>query len=148
MILGTVSAMVLSDLILQGQSEYAELYNPGRVKPIAGFAEMVKESADVVARFISDRLSLEEIESVSQLPADSGEVVEFDGQKLAIYKDPRGNIQALDPVCTHAKCIVQWNNTEKSWDCPCHGARFDTDGTVLTGPASENLRAVYANIPK
>ncbi|MCF0069617.1 FAD-dependent oxidoreductase [Dyadobacter sp. CY261] len=142
MILGTVSAMVLSDLIIQGKSVYEELYNPARIKPIAGFAEVVKEGVDVVARFIGDRLGLEDIKSVSQLPVDSGEVVEYDGQKLAIYRDPNGNIQALDPVCTHTKCIVHWNNSEKSWDCPCHGARFDTDGTVLTGPARENLARV------
>jgi glycine/D-amino acid oxidase-like deaminating enzyme/nitrite reductase/ring-hydroxylating ferredoxin subunit len=146
MILGTVSAMVLSDLILQGGSEYEKLYDPARIKPIAGFTEIIKENVDVVARFIGDRLGLAEIESVSQLPLDSGEIVEWDGQKLAVYKDPHGNIQALDPVCTHAKCIVQWNNSEKSWDCPCHGARFDTDGSVLTGPARENLKAVQVNI--
>jgi glycine/D-amino acid oxidase-like deaminating enzyme/nitrite reductase/ring-hydroxylating ferredoxin subunit len=147
MILGTVSAIVLSELILNGKSEYQDLYDPGRIKPIAGFAELVKENADVIGRFIGDRFGIDEIESVSGIALDSGEVVEYDGQKLAIYKDPEGNVQALNPVCTHAKCIVQWNNSEKSWDCPCHGARFDTNGTVLTGPARHNLRPVNISVP-
>jgi glycine/D-amino acid oxidase-like deaminating enzyme/nitrite reductase/ring-hydroxylating ferredoxin subunit len=147
MILGTVSAMVLSELILNGQSEYEDLYDPGRIKPIAGFVEVVKEGADVVGRFLADRFSFEEIESVSQIPVDTGEIVEYDGQQLAIYKDPHGNIQALDPVCTHSKCIVNWNNSEKSWDCPCHGARFDTGGNVLTGPARHNLQQINISVP-
>ncbi|WP_304488672.1 FAD-dependent oxidoreductase [Dyadobacter sp. CY356] len=147
MILGTVSAMVLSDLILQGESEYENLYDPARIKPVAGFSEIVKEGADVVARFIGDRFGLEKIESVSQLQPDSGEIVEFEGQKLAIYKDSFDQVKALDPVCTHSKCIVHWNNSEKSWDCPCHGARFDTDGKVMTGPAREDLRVVDIQVP-
>lgn len=147
MILGTVSAMVLSDLILQGESEYEKLYDPARIKPIAGFTEMIKENADVAARFIGDRFGLEKIDSIFKLPAESGEIIEYDGQKLAVYKDSQGNVQALDPVCTHMKCIVHWNNAEKSWDCPCHGARFDTDGSVLTGPARNDLKVVNIRVP-
>ncbi|MCF0065294.1 FAD-dependent oxidoreductase [Dyadobacter chenwenxiniae] len=142
MILGTVSAIVLSDLILKGQSTYESLFNPGRVKPIAGFMETIKENADVIGRFIGDRFGLEEIESVSEIPVGSGEIVTYKDQKLAIYKDPHGKIHALNPVCTHTKCIVNWNNSEKTWDCPCHGARFDTEGVVLTGPARADLEKV------
>jgi len=147
MILGTVSAMVLSELILRGESKYEELFDPGRIKPVAAFVEVVKENADVVSRFIGDRFNIEKVESVSQLPPDSGQIVEYDGRKLAVYKDPGGNITTLDPVCPHAKCIVQWNNSEKSWDCPCHGARYDTDGSVLTGPARENLPRLFEQVP-
>ena len=146
MILGTVSAMVLSDLILQGESQYEKLYDPARIKPVAGFTEIVKEGADVAARFIGDRFGIEKIKSVSELSPDSGEIVEFEGRKLAIYKDHNGTIQALDPVCTHTKCIVNWNNSEKSWDCPCHGARFDTDGTVMTGPARADLSMINIDV--
>lgn len=142
MILGTVSAIVLSDLILEGKSNYESLFNPGRIKPIAGFTEIIKENADVVGRFIADRFGLEQIESVAEIPVGSGEIVSYKDQKLAIYKDPQGDIHALNPVCTHTKCIVNWNNSEKSWDCPCHGARFDPDGVVLTGPARADLEKI------
>lgn len=145
MILGTVAAIVLSDLILKGQSSYESLFSPGRIKPVAGFTEMIKEGADVVGRFIGDRFGLEKIASVSEIPAGTGEIVTYNDQKLAVYKDPKGEIHALNPVCTHTKCIVQWNNSEKSWDCPCHGARFDPDGIVLTGPARADLEKININ---
>lgn len=139
MMLGTLSALIISDLILHGKSNYQKLFDPGRIKPIAGFSEFVKENADVVKRFVGDRFGLDEVKSLAEMPSDSGDIVEYKGDKVAVYKDPAGAIHALNPVCTHAKCIVQWNNAEKSWDCPCHGARFDCHGNVLTGPARDNL---------
>jgi glycine/D-amino acid oxidase-like deaminating enzyme/nitrite reductase/ring-hydroxylating ferredoxin subunit len=139
MMLGTLSALIISELILNGKSTYQKLFDPGRIKPIAGFTEFVKENADVVKHFVGDRFGIDEVASLADIPADSGSIVEYKGEKLAVYKDPTGGVHALNPVCTHAKCIVQWNNTEKSWDCPCHGARFDCHGNVLTGPARDNL---------
>jgi hypothetical protein len=140
--LGSISGKILRDLILDEKSEYAALFAPGRVKPVAGFTEFVKENADVVHRFIADRLSAQDIQSLNEIPVDGGAVVEYNNEKLAIYKDASGQIHALNPVCTHAKCIVNWNNSEKSWDCPCHGARYDIEGNVLTGPANRGLQKV------
>jgi glycine/D-amino acid oxidase-like deaminating enzyme/nitrite reductase/ring-hydroxylating ferredoxin subunit len=141
-ILGTVAAIVVSELILMGESEFKDLFDPGRIKPIAGFTEFIKENADVANRFVADRLGIDKIDSVAQLPIDSGEIVEYDGQKLAIYKDTKGEVHALDPVCTHTGCIVNWNSTEKSWDCPCHGGRFNAHGQVLTGPTRLDLERI------
>lgn len=142
MILGTVSAIVLSDLISEGSSPYEQLFDPGRVKPVAGFTEFVKENADVVGRFVGDRFGIEEIGSLGEIAAGSGKIVEYEGQKVGIYKKETGQVTVIDPVCTHAGCIVQWNDSEKSWDCPCHGARFNCDGEVLTGPARKPLERV------
>lgn len=66
----------------------------------------------------------------------------FDGEQVAIYKDDSGAITALRPVCTHAGCIVHFNDAEQSWDCPCHGGRFDVTGKVLTGPPTQDLESV------
>lgn len=142
MILGTISAKVMSDLILGKENVFADLFDPARVKPLAGFNEIVKENADVAYHFIADRLSVDDIKSLSEIENGSGAVVEYKDKKVAIYKDEAGSVHALNPVCTHAKCIVDWNNSEKSWDCPCHGARFDIDGNVLTGPARKNLEKI------
>jgi Rieske Fe-S protein len=76
------------------------------------------------------------------LPAGGGEVVEWKGEKAAIYKDEQGTVHAVSPVCTHMGCIVHWNNAEKSWDCPCHGSRFNFDGKVIQGPANEDLAPI------
>jgi len=145
MILGTISAKIISDLILGKENDFADLFDPARVKPLAGFNEIVKENADVAYHFIADRLAMDDIKSLNEIENGSGAVVEYKDKKLAIYKDESGSVHALNPVCTHAKCIVDWNNSEKSWDCPCHGARFDIDGNVLTGPARKNLEKVAVN---
>lgn len=68
-----------------------------------------------------------------------GKIIERNGEKIAVYRDEKGKDYLVSAVCTHMGCIVNFNNAEKSWDCPCHGSRFDTDGNVLHGPAVENL---------
>jgi glycine/D-amino acid oxidase-like deaminating enzyme/nitrite reductase/ring-hydroxylating ferredoxin subunit len=137
-----VAAKLLTDLITTEESEYKTLYDPNRIKPVAGFSNFVKENVDVVKEFIGKRLSKETIENLVEIAKGEGKVVKYEGESIALYRDERGTLHAINPVCTHAKCIVQWNNTEKSWDCPCHGARYTADGRVLTGPASKDLEIV------
>jgi hypothetical protein len=137
-----IAALTLSDLITKGQSDYAELFRPGRIKPVAGFMEFVKENADVVAQFVGKRLGAEKLEGLAEIAPGEGRLVKYEGSTLAVYKDETGKIYALNPVCTHAKCIVDWNQAEKTWDCPCHGARYNLNGDVLTGPAHRGLEKV------
>lgn len=139
---GTISGYIISDLILGHQNPFAELFDPCRMKPVAGFTEFVKENADVAYHFMVDRFKADEIETFKEIGRDEGMVVEYEGKKLAVYKDKEGIITALNPTCTHAGCIVNFNNEEKSWDCPCHGGRFDIDGNVLCGPPREKLGSV------
>lgn len=142
MMLGTMSAKILTDLIAGNENRLSDLFDPSRIKPLAGIGEAVRENADVIYHFILDRFAVHALTSVNELANDSGIVAEMEGKKIAVYKDKEGNVSALNPVCTHAGCVVNWNNEEKSWDCPCHGARFDTHGKVLTGPARKNLTPI------
>lgn len=142
MMFGTLSAKIISDLILGNENEYAKLFDPARMKPVAGFTEFVKENADVAWHFIADRFSAEALEELNDLEAGEGKLVKFEGKQLAIYKDDAGKVTALNPTCTHAGCIVQFNHAEQSWDCPCHGGRFDTSGKVLNGPPTQDLKKV------
>ncbi len=137
-----IAAPLLTDLIMQKENAFAALFNPNRVKPVAGFANFVKEAADVVSEFVSGRFAAEKIDGLSGLAPGEGKIVNYEGEKLAIYKDESGVAHALSPVCTHVKCIVNWNATEKTWDCPCHGARYAIDGEVLTGPARKALHKI------
>jgi glycine/D-amino acid oxidase-like deaminating enzyme/nitrite reductase/ring-hydroxylating ferredoxin subunit len=137
-----IAAQVLTDLVTKGSSEYKDLFSPGRIKPIAGFAAFVQENADVVKEFVAKRLSPEKIKGLSDLATGEGKVVKYEGDTVALYKDDNGKVHALNPVCTHARCIVGWNRVEKSWDCPCHGARYSVDGEVLTGPAQRGLQRI------
>ncbi|MEZ2335338.1 FAD-dependent oxidoreductase [Mucilaginibacter sp. RCC_168] len=145
MMLGSIAGKILSDLIRKRPNKYQSLFSPSRVKPIDGFSEFVKENADVAYRFVADRFHILETGSLKQLVPGTGKVVEVHGEKIAAYRDKQGIIHALSPVCTHAACIVNWNGEEKSWDCPCHGARYDIDGNVLTGPATKNLLKISSD---
>jgi glycine/D-amino acid oxidase-like deaminating enzyme/nitrite reductase/ring-hydroxylating ferredoxin subunit len=142
MMLGSIAGKILSDFIRKRPNKYQDLFSPSRVKPIDGFSEFVKENADVAYHFVADRLHIHETDSMKRLQPGTGKVIEVDGKKIAAYRDEQGTVHALSPVCTHTGCIVSWNNEEKSWDCPCHGARFDIDGQVLTGPATKNLQPI------
>ncbi len=142
MMLGTISGKILSDLILGNGSKYEKIFSPSRMKPVAGFSEFVKENADAAYHFVADRLYVKETDSLKRIAPGNGKVVEVDGKKIAAYRDDEGIFHTLNPVCTHAKCIVIWNPEEKSWDCPCHGARYDINGRVLTGPAVVDLQHI------
>ena len=137
-----IAAVTIRDLILKGDSEYADLFKPGRVKPVAGFANFVKEGADAVAQFVGKRLHTGKIDVLAEIAPGEGRLVKYEGERIAVYKDETGKIYALNPVCTHAKCVVDWNGAEKSWDCPCHGARYNLDGEVITGPARRRLEKI------
>ena len=80
-----------------------------------------------------------EEEGTVTLKIGEGKVIIRDGKKIAVYKDENGKINEVSAVCTHMGCIVDWNNEEKTWDCPCHGSRFDKFGAVIEGPAVKPL---------
>jgi len=142
MTLGSLSGKILKDLIVNGSSEFEKLYSPSRVKPIAGFTNFVKEAADVTGEFIGKWFSHKKMESLVELAPDEAKIVTYEGHSMALYKDKSGNVHAVNPACTHIKCSVAFNNSEKSWDCPCHGSRFSIDGEVLTAPARKNLELI------
>lgn len=142
MVFGTLSSKIISDLILQKKNSYALLFDPGRIKPIAGFASLVAENADVAWHFIADRFSKTATSAISELRPCQGKLIEVHGRQLAIYKNEKGEITALNPRCTHAGCTVKFNDVEQSWDCPCHGGRYDITGKVLTGPPLKDLESI------
>lgn len=137
-----IAAITLTELITKDESEFAKVFDPNRLKPVAGFSNFVKENLDVVKEFFGKRLSKEKMEELSDISNGEGKLVKFEGKSLALYKDEKGEIHAVNPTCPHAKCAVGWNSAEKSWDCPCHGSRFSVDGEMLTGPSVANLEVV------
>lgn len=150
MIFGTVGGMLLADLALEREREWAEVYRTSRLKPLAGGPHIAKLNLEVARDFVKDRLTTRRIEDVSEVPVGEGQVVRLGGEKVAVYREEAGKVHAVSPVCTHAGCLVHWNPSEKSWDCPCHGSRFSPDGQVLEGPAVKGLEPVQieANLSK
>ena len=142
MMFGTISAIVISELITMGENKYSKLFNPSRIKPVAGFTNFVKEAADVVANFIGGKFKAEQLSSVSDLDNGEAKLANVDGYTLALYRDENGELHALSSACTHIKCTVAWNNAEKTWDCPCHGTRYNYDGVMINGPARRDLEKI------
>ncbi|GAC1522991.1 MAG: FAD-dependent oxidoreductase [Thermoleophilaceae bacterium] len=139
------AAMILADLIAGRESPCASLFNSTRFGPLASAANLVKENADVARHFFGDHLARPELRSAAQPAPGEGALVRGEGGKVAAYRAEDGTIEAVSPVCTHFGCSLRWNSAETSWDCPCHGSRFATDGRVLEGPAVKDLEPRRAN---
>ncbi|MFY0565076.1 FAD-dependent oxidoreductase [Archangium lansingense] len=139
MTFGTLAGMILTDLILERQNPYAALYDATRVKPKAGAKDFIQENAEVAFRFVADRLAKPDGHDLSEVPPGEGRILEVDGKKVAVFREESGAVHAVSPVCTHLGCHVHWNKGERSWDCPCHGARYSPTGEVLNGPAVKGL---------
>lgn len=137
-----IAAQVLHDMITEKDNALIDVLNPNRIKPVAGFTSFIKQNADVLKKFIGKFFSHEKLEEFADLAPGEGRVVRYEGETIALYKDENGQLHAVNPVCTHLKCSVEWNMAEESWDCPCHGARYDKEGKVLTGPADIDLEKI------
>ena len=145
MTFGTLAAMINTDLILDRKNPYQELYDPGRFKAKASIVDFVKENVDYPVHLVKDRLKGPTATSLADVANGEGKIVELAGQKTAVYRDDHGLLHAVSPVCTHMGCLVGFNPAEKTWDCPCHGSRFDKDGKVLNGPATTPLESMRDN---
>lgn len=134
---GTIAGMLIADLINRGESRWANLYDPSR-KPVRAYAEYAKENLNVVSQFAA-YLTPADYNSESDLKPGEGGIIRHGLKKMAVFRDETGALHEFSAICPHMKCIVKWNSTEKTWDCPCHGSRFDCLGHVLGGPATANL---------
>lgn len=139
MMFGSLSSRIIADLILTGSSKYEKLFSPSRIKPMAGFADFKKEQATVVADFVRDKIFAERIGSLAEIRGGEAKVVKYEGEIFAVYRETSGRLHILKSTCPHAKCEVRWNSAEISWDCPCHGSRFNVNGKMLTGPSVKGL---------
>ena len=137
---GMIAGMLLSDLVRGQSNPWTSLYDPNRIslraRPIEEFA---KENADVALRYARDYVTLGDVRSEEDIPRGEGRILRLGLRKVAAYRDMQGRVHMRSAACTHLKCIVQWNPAEKTWDCPCHGSRFDPYGTVVNGPAITEL---------
>jgi glycine/D-amino acid oxidase-like deaminating enzyme/nitrite reductase/ring-hydroxylating ferredoxin subunit len=134
---GTIAAMLLTDLILGRENRWAELYDPSR-KTVAAGGRFARETANMAGQ-LGAWVTAGDVRSVDEIAPDSGAVIRRGLRKLAVYRDAEGALHERSAVCPHLGCIVQWNAAAKTWDCPCHGSRFDPLGEVINGPAIGGL---------
>jgi Rieske Fe-S protein len=136
---GTIAALVLPTLLEGRPHEWSKELDPKRVTlHRRELGTLAKENADVALQY-GDYVTPGQVDDIASIPAGEGRVIRRGAHKIAVYKDEGGRVHERSAACTHVKCIVDWNTAEKSWDCPCHGSRFDPYGKVLNGPAIDDL---------
>jgi glycine/D-amino acid oxidase-like deaminating enzyme/nitrite reductase/ring-hydroxylating ferredoxin subunit len=139
LIWGTAASMMISDLITNVMNPWAKTFDPKRLAPVASM-KTIKENLDVTAQLISDYILKSHEEELSSIKNAESRIVEYNKEKAAAYRDNDGKLHVVSAACPHLGCLVHWNNAEHSWDCPCHGSRFDIDGKFIEGPAFSDLK--------
>jgi glycine/D-amino acid oxidase-like deaminating enzyme/nitrite reductase/ring-hydroxylating ferredoxin subunit len=137
---GTAAAMILTDAILGRRNEWADLFDSKRLPPRSALGDFLKANLSSGLHFVADHLSRADRKAVTELEPEEGAIIRVHGRKTAVYRDRQGQLHGLSPVCRHLWCLVDWNAAESSWDCPCHGSRYDGEGRAIQGPTTEDLR--------
>lgn len=137
---GTIAGMLLTDLIMGRENAWANVYDPSR-KPSHSLGEFARENLNVAKQY-KDYVTAGDLSDVGHIARDSGSVVRRGSKKVAVYCDEAGEHHECSAICPHMGCIVSWNSLEHTWDCPCHGSRFDPYGSVVNGPSNQDLAKV------
>lgn len=133
-----VAANIITDNILGIDNKYQDVFISTRMSPIKNRWEVKNIIKQTTSSLILENIKIPD-GTLDKIQKDNGAIIEVNGKKVGIYKDSSGNIFAVKPICTHLGCLLTWNNLDKTWDCPCHGSRFDFTGKNLYDPAIKNL---------
>jgi glycine/D-amino acid oxidase-like deaminating enzyme/nitrite reductase/ring-hydroxylating ferredoxin subunit len=136
---GTIAGMLIPDLITGKENPWEKLYSPSRLKLLKAGTTLFKEFFGGLIKYMKESPKHTDEIAVSSISPGEGKIIEFRKEKFGVYRDTDSNYHIVSAVCTHLQCSVNWNNDEKSWDCPCHGSRFTITGKVMNGPANEGL---------
>ena len=137
---GTIAGILLRDYILKTENKWMPLYHPSR-KTLHAFSSLARQSLNTNLQY-ADWLTSGDLSSVDEIPINEGAVIRHGFKKLAVYRDEDNRLHECSAVCPHLSGVVRWNSAEKTWDCPCHGSRFDAYGHVIQGPANEDLALI------
>ncbi|UTR16359.1 FAD-dependent oxidoreductase [Salipaludibacillus sp. LMS25] len=135
---GTAAAIMLKNYVLGNETEDMALFDPNRFLINPSLKHFLKHNSDVTMLFFADKLK-PAAKKVDDIALGEGGIVSLNGRRAGVYRDKHGDMHAVDTTCKHLGCEVHWNNGDRTWDCPCHGSRYDVDGRVIEGPAKEPL---------
>ncbi|MXV64611.1 FAD-dependent oxidoreductase [Natronorubrum sp. JWXQ-INN-674] len=136
---GVASGRLLAEIVAGEEPPERDLFSPLRFTPKTSASKTLTENADAMSQFATDWAQALLTPDRDPLEPGEGRIVRRGGKPLACSRDEDGQLHTASAVCTHMYCLVEWNDAERSWDCPCHGSRFAPDGEVLEGPATEGL---------
>lgn len=126
------AALILRNKTLNIEDDYSEIYNPSRFTPLQSSKEFLSSTKSIAAGFLK-RIAIVPDE-ILNVETGKGKIVNYNGQKVGVYKNEEGDYFCINPVCAHLKCALSFNEAEKTWDCQCHGSRYDIKGNILEGP--------------
>lgn len=138
MTLSNVAANIIVDMICGKENKFSYLFNSSRLEPIKNSDEMKNMIVQSANSLFINKLKHTNM-NFDKIADNSGSILEINHQKVGIYKDLNGKIYAVKPICTHLGCLLSWNDVDKTWDCPCHGSRFNFDEKNLYDPAFKDL---------
>ena len=136
---GVAAGRLLADLLSGERPPEADLFDPLRFSPTASLGKTLTENADAASQFLTDWARTLLSPDLERVERGDGIVVRDGTRPVAYARDDEGDVHAVSAICPHMGCLVEWNDAEASWDCPCHGSRFTPDGEVLEGPANDGL---------
>ncbi|HET7580225.1 MAG TPA: FAD-dependent oxidoreductase [Bacillales bacterium] len=136
---GTVAALLFRSRILGKKNAFHDLFAPSRFYANPSLKNFLIDNADVVKHLIKGKLDLP-YQKIEDLSNDEAAIINIEGQRKGAYKDKEGDVHIVDTTCTHIGCEVEWNDGDRTWDCPCHGSRFSYTGEVIEGPAEKPLQ--------
>jgi len=139
MTFGTLSAMMMTDAILGRRNPWTDLFAIDRPALRHGLWDYLKENVDYPYYQLRDRLAGADARSLRAVKRGQARIIQWNGRKVAAYRDEQGATTIRSATCTHMGCVVAWNDAEHTWDCPCHGSRFRPNGDVISGPAETPL---------
>ncbi|MFN7985316.1 MAG: FAD-dependent oxidoreductase, partial [Vicinamibacterales bacterium] len=142
MTFGTLAGTMIADALTGRTNPWFDLFHPRRKALTRGLWDYLSENADYPYYMIRDRFAGPEARSLREVKRGQGAVIERDGQKVAAFRNADGTVVMCSATCTHMGCTVEWNAAERTWDCPCHGSRFQPGGEVISGPAESPLPRV------
>lgn len=142
MTFGSIAGLMIAEAITGRVSPWKDLFDPARKNIRAGGWNYIKENLDYPYYLLKDRIIQESLVTPNDLAPGEGALIRIAGRRVAAYRDDSGNLITVSPNCTHMGCRVHWNKIESTWDCPCHGSRFEPDGRVRAGPAERALTRI------
>jgi glycine/D-amino acid oxidase-like deaminating enzyme/nitrite reductase/ring-hydroxylating ferredoxin subunit len=135
----TIAGLLIPDLILGNVNKWKKIYDPQRMKFFRSGKTWLKEFVGGLLRYMKEYPYDADVVELSAIQQGQGKIVKLGNDKYGVYRDEDDDLHVVSAECTHLHCIIQWNNDEKSWDCPCHGSRFTYKGKVINGPANKDL---------
>lgn len=134
------SALILRNKILGINDDYSEIFDPSRITPILSSKEFLPTGAVIASGFMKRIKPI--YDELFDVKMGEGKIVNYNGRRVGVFREENGDYFCINPVCTHMKCSVSFNGAEKTWDCQCHGSRFDVNGKILEGPAVYPLHKI------